>query len=43
MLNNYIINLSDIKISEQGFINGDMDENDLLNVFDSVLMRKNLL
>ena len=43
MLNNYIVNLSDIKISEQGFINGDMDENDLLNVFDSVLMRKNLL
>lgn len=43
MLNSYIIKIDDIKISEQGFLNGDMDKNNQLNVFDSVLMRKNLI
>lgn len=43
MLNAYLVNLLDEEITEQGSINGDMDKNNLLSVFDSLLMRKNLL
>ncbi len=41
-LNAYLINSSDKTASTQGGINADMDENGVLNIFDSVLMRKKL-
>ena len=41
LLNRYLIK-DTIKIDKQGVINADMNEDDKLNIFDAVIMRRTL-
>lgn len=43
MLNEYLLNAYELVVSEQGGKNADMDQNNCLNIFDSLIMRRNLL
>lgn len=42
-LNSYLVKDSESKIDKQGGINGDMNKDDKLNIFDSVIMRRKLI